>query len=93
MIRLNEDAQIMEQIENLDPSDMVGWTRRFPEALRPAITRDIGIETDQDKNHERSGFVAPNSTPSALVQLVLDAPMTEPATSKLGATTVRLPAA
>ena len=48
VIRLNEDAQIMELIENLDPSDMVGWTRRFPEALRTAITRDIGIETDQD---------------------------------------------
>ena len=47
-MRLDDETQIAEQIEHLDPSDMVGWTRKFPEALRDAITRDIRIEIDQD---------------------------------------------
>lgn len=47
-MKLDNETQIAEQIKHLDPSDMVGWTRRFPEALRNAITRDIGIEADQD---------------------------------------------
>ena len=44
-----EINQKMEELAKiLDSSDMLGWTRKFPSSLRSSLTRDIGLDIEND---------------------------------------------
>ena len=44
-----EINQKMEELAKiLDSSDMLGWTRKFPSSLRTSLTRDIGLDIEND---------------------------------------------
>ena len=44
MNNLEKNAKIVEMAENLDHSDMIGWTRKFPIALRDALTKNLELD-------------------------------------------------
>ena len=45
---MNSNPTIKELSDNLDPSDMIGWTAKFPNALRTALTKNLGLEVEND---------------------------------------------
>ena len=45
---MNSNPTIKELADNLDPSDMIGWTAKFPNALRTALTKNLGLEVEND---------------------------------------------
>lgn len=48
MNNLEKNAKIVEMAENLDHSDMIGWTRKFPIALREALTKNLELDYEND---------------------------------------------
>jgi len=42
------DPNMEDLARKLDPSDMIGWTSKFPNALRSSLTRDIGLDVEND---------------------------------------------
>ena len=48
MNNLETDSKMKEMAEKLDHSDMIGWTRKFPIALRNALTQDLKLNDEND---------------------------------------------
>ena len=46
--KMESDPTMIELAETLDPSDMIGWTTKFPNALRFALTKDLGLDIEND---------------------------------------------
>ena len=42
---MESNPTMKELADNLDPSDMIGWTAKFPNALRTALTKNLGLES------------------------------------------------
>ncbi len=42
------DTTIEDLAKTLDLSDMIGWTSKFPHALRSALTQDLGLDIEAD---------------------------------------------
>ena len=45
---MESNPTMIELAETLDPSDMIGWTTKFPNALRSALTKDLGLDIEND---------------------------------------------
>ncbi|MBA45620.1 MAG: hypothetical protein CMB31_03425 [Euryarchaeota archaeon] len=45
-MEINQKMKDLAKI--LDSSDMLGWTRKFPSSLRSSLTRDIGLDIEND---------------------------------------------
>ena len=45
---MESNSTMIELAETLDPSDMIGWTTKFPNALRSALTKDLGLDIEND---------------------------------------------